>query len=79
MRMSKIIILSAMTALSTPAFADDLKYDWSPCKKEVNLWCTDAKTDDDMYNCLFKHDSALSKACDEKAVSPYEKKAGKAG
>ena len=53
-------------------------FDWSPCKKEIGLWCKSAADDEAMYTCLHGgHDAELSKPCDDKAITPYEDKSGK--
>lgn len=52
------------------------KFDWSPCKTEIDKWCKNVKEGDDeaMYQCLLKNDADLSKDCDNKAHSKYEEK-----
>jgi len=79
MRTSRLLVLAGFIAANAVAYevrAADFA-GWDDCKKEVTTWCADAKDDEAKYACLLKHDSSLSKKCDENAVTPYETKTGK--
>ncbi len=57
---SKLILVS-LFSLSFSSFAAD-KLDWSKCAKETAEYkCTGS--DKEIYECLEKHDSDLSKTC----------------
>lgn len=68
-----------MIVASSAAFAEDHKVDWSGnCKADLEKFKCDANgKDEDIYQCLLKHDKELSKECDENAHSKYEKLTGK--
>ncbi len=74
---SKLFLLAlAITTSAGSAIAAD--FDWSSCSKEIGLWCAGANDDEAKYKCLHgDHDSELSKACDDKGVTPFEDKTGK--
>jgi len=59
---SKLILVS-LFSLSLSSFAADKdKLDWTKCAKETAEYkCTG--TDKEIYECLEKHDSDLSKTC----------------
>ncbi len=80
MRVTRLLIFVGLIAANMFACevkAEDVFAGWDDCKKETGVWCSDAKGDEEIYACLLKHDSSLSKKCDEKDVTPYETKTGK--
>lgn len=82
--MIKYAILSAVAVALlniVPAAAADApqKPDWSLCAPEIAKFkCTDAqaKGDEELYNCLIKHDGEFSKTCDPETTK-YEILTGK--
>ena len=72
-----VSLLASFTA--TSAFAEDHKVDWAAhCKAELEKFKCDANgKDEDIYQCLLKHDSELGKDCDTGAHSKYEELTGK--
>ncbi len=71
-------LVSASILAPAPARAAD-KPDWSLCAPDIAKFkCGDAqaKGDEDLYNCLIKHDGELSKACDPETTK-YEVVTGK--
>ena len=78
--MLKYLAIIALTVLGTsPGFAAD-KVDWTPCQAEIAKWCPIAKDkagEEGVYQCLLKHDTDLSKRCDNESHSKYEQVTGK--
>ena len=78
---TKIIAVAFLMGLVTTssAFAEDHKVDWAKhCKADLEKFKCDANgKDEDIYQCLLKHDSEISKPCDENAHSKYEELTGK--
>ncbi len=79
-KLSMIILLAS--SLANVAIAGDFKQpdgfkiDWSPCAKEIEQFkCGEAmaKSEADLYQCLLKQDTEISKECDNKSHSQYEK------
>jgi hypothetical protein len=71
-----LVIATFLFLVSSPSFADD-KPDWSLCSNDISKFkCSDAKGDENIYNCLIKHDGELSKSCDPETTK-YEKLTGK--
>lgn len=68
----------ALSILATSAFAAD-KFDWSPCNAEMAKFCKgmEGKSDEDIYQCLLKHDVDLSSTCDKDGHNKYEILTGK--
>ena len=75
MRKLLAFTMLATVTLATSAMAAD-KVDWSKCKAETDKWCTGISGDENIYQCLLKHDSELSKPCDEQH-GKYEELTGK--
>ena len=73
--MAFVLSISAASAV----FADDHKVDWAGhCKAEMEKFKCDANgKDEDIYQCLLKHDADISKDCDNNAHSKYEEITGK--
>lgn len=74
--MSFLVALSASSAV----MAEDHKVDWAKnCKSEMEKFkCDPNGKDEDIYQCLLRHDVDLGKDCDNNAHTPYEKLTGKA-
>ena len=71
-----ILFVFAILAV-TPAYADASKPDWGNCSTDIAKFkCKEAKSDEEIYTCLIKHDGELSKACDPETTT-YEKLTGK--
>jgi hypothetical protein len=75
------LLATAMVAMTlAPALASAAdKPDWSLCAPEIAKFkCTDAqaKGDEELYNCLIKHDGEFSKVCDPETTK-YEVLTGK--
>ena len=71
--MYKAAFVVAVLAFSGSAYAEELMpatkpipatWDWSACKAEIAKNCQNAKTTEEIYVCLFKHDDENSKTCD---------------
>lgn len=67
--LAAIGLCAAALAAPTVLAAD---FDWSPCAKEIALYCKDVKGDEAIYQCLLKRDADLSKTCDNNAHTKYE-------
>ena len=73
------ILATAFVAIAcAPALANAAdKPDWSICASDIAKFkCGDAKGDEEIYNCLIKHDGELSKSCDPETTK-YEVLTGK--
>ena len=84
MKSKLALALFAVMLAASPAFAFDNpaghKVDWAPCEADIKKTkCEDAlkKGEEDLYQCLLKHDEDLSKGCDNDAHSKYETLTGK--
>ena len=72
---TSLIVLLALTSTSAALAAD--KVDWTPCKSEIEKFCKNIKGEEEIYQCLLKHDVDLSKNCDNNSHSKYEEVTGK--
>ena len=78
---SSLTILCFAALLSTPVLAADAPKgeppNWGKCTPDLAKFkCAAAKGDEQIYQCLMKHDGELSKACDPETTK-YEVLTGK--
>ena len=84
MRFVPALAIAAAAGLAAPALAftnpAGYKADWQYCEAEIKKFKCEvamAKSEEDLYQCLLKHDEDLSKGCDNNSHSKYEAATGK--